>query len=104
MALCTLYTPEVVAYAAESEKSILSYCLKNDYTAYIYRAGICSGIHPTWHKARVLLRHLASHGAMVWLDADTLILQQQREFLKVFLKIRSHFILRGSYRFWTDSL
>ena len=78
MALCTLYTPEVVAYAAESEKSILSYCLKNNYTAYIYRAGIYSGIHPAWHKARVLLRHLASHAAIVWLDADTLILQQQK--------------------------
>ena len=79
MALCTLYTPEVVAYAVESEKSILSYCLQNDYTAYIYRAGLYSGIHPTWHKARILLNHLALHQTMVWLDADTLIIHQQKK-------------------------
>ena len=79
LALSTLHTPEVVAYAAESEKSILSYCLQNDYTAYIYRDGLHSGIHPGWHKARVLLNHLASHQAMVWLDTDTLILQQQNK-------------------------
>jgi len=78
LALCTLYTSEVVAYASESEKSILSYCLQNDYTAYIYRARLYSGIHPTWHKARILLNHLALHQTMVWLDSDTLILQQQK--------------------------
>lgn len=78
-ALCSLYTPEVVAYAAESEKSILRYCLQHDYTAYIYRAGLYSGIHPTWHKARILLNHLAGHQSMVWLDADTLILDQENK-------------------------
>lgn len=58
LAICTLYTPEIVSYAAESEKSLLSYCLRHDYTAYVYRSPIRHGIHPAWHKARVLLNHL----------------------------------------------
>jgi GT2 family glycosyltransferase len=78
-AICTLYTPEIVRYAAESEKSIISYCIKNDYTAYIYRQGIYEDIHPAWHKARVILNHLANHSEMVWVDADTLILQQHNK-------------------------
>ena len=44
LALCTLYTPEIVSYAAEAEKSLLNYCLRHDYTAYIYRTGIYCGI------------------------------------------------------------
>jgi len=81
LALCTLYTPEVAAFGAECEKSILSYCLRHDLTAYIYREGIYPGIHPTWHKARLILNHLHQHQSMVWLDADTLILgQEQRVF------------------------
>jgi lipopolysaccharide biosynthesis glycosyltransferase len=79
LAICTLYTPEIVRYAAESEKSIISYCIKNDYTAYIYRQGIYGDIHPAWHKARVILNHLANHSEMVWVDADTLILQQHNK-------------------------
>jgi hypothetical protein len=35
-ALCTLYTPEIGSCAAEAEKSLLSYCLRHNYTAYVY--------------------------------------------------------------------
>lgn len=101
LAISTLYTPEVVAYAAESEKSILSYCLQNDYTAYIYRSGLYSGIHPAWHKARVLLNHLVNHKSMVWLDADTLILQQQN---KVFESITENSKSLHISRDLTDNL
>lgn len=85
LALCTLYTPEIASYSAESEKSLLSYSLRHDYTAYIYRTGIYSGIHPTWHKARVLLNHLGDHRGVVWVDADTLFLKQDRKVFEPFL-------------------
>ena len=85
LALCTLYTPEIVSYAAEAEKSLLSYCLQHDYTAYIYRSPLYPGIHPTWHKARVLLNHLGDHRGMVWVDADTLFLKQDRKVFEPFL-------------------
>jgi len=79
LALCMLYTPEIVAYGCHSEKSVLSYCARHDYTAYIYRNRIYNDIHPTWHKARILLNHLSSHKSLVWLDSDTLILRQEEE-------------------------
>lgn len=85
IALCTLFTSEVTPFAAESEKSILSYCLRHNYTAYIYRKAIYHGIHPTWHKPKAILNHLAKHSAMVWLDADTLILQQQSNIFELIL-------------------
>lgn len=84
IALCTLYTPEIGACAAESEKSLLSYCLRHDYTAYVYRAPLYPAIHPAWHKAKVLLNHLSDHQAMIWMDSDTLILRQEE---KVFERI-----------------
>lgn len=79
LALCTLYTPEIVSYAAECEKSLLSYCLRHDCTAYIYRSGVYPDIHPGWHKARVILNHLGDHRGTVWVDADTLILCQEKQ-------------------------
>jgi hypothetical protein len=85
LALCTLYTPQIISYAAEAEKSLLSYCLRHNYTIYIYRTGIYPGIHPNWHKARVLLNHLGSHRGIVWVDADTLILQPDRKVFEPFL-------------------
>lgn len=85
LALCTLYTPEIVSYAAEAEKSLLSYCLRHDYTAYIYRTGIHPEIHPGWHKARVLLNHLGNHHGIVWVDADALILKQDLKIFEPFL-------------------
>jgi hypothetical protein len=78
LALCMLYTSEIVGYAAQSEKSLLSYCNKNNYTAYIYRLSIYDGIHPTWQKGRVVLNHIQNHEGVVWLDADTLILAQEK--------------------------
>ena len=86
LAICTLYTPEIEIYAAEAEKSLLSYCLRHDYTAYVYRSPIRPGIHPAWHKARVLLNHLSEHQSMIWMDSDTLILRQEE---KVFDQILS---------------
>ena len=85
-AICTLYTPEVGSCAAESEKSFLSYCLRHNYTAYVYRAPLYPAIHPAWQKARVLLNHLSEHQAMIWMDSDTLILRQEE---KVFDQILS---------------
>jgi hypothetical protein len=78
LALGMIYTPEIVRYAAESEKSLISYCNKNNYTAYIYRFPIYCGIHPTWQKGRVVLNHIQNHEGVVWLDADTLILAQEK--------------------------
>lgn len=85
LGLCMLYTPEIVRYGAESEKSLLSYCMENDYTAYVYRSSIYLGIHPTWQKGRVILNHLSEHEAMVWLDADTLILSQKKRAFETLL-------------------
>jgi len=78
LAICTLSTPEITGYAAEAEKSILSYCLKNDYTAYIYRKSFYPTAHPSWGKGRALLNHIDSHKYMVWMDSDTLILRQDQ--------------------------
>jgi hypothetical protein len=86
LALSTLYTPEIVVYAAESEKSLLNYCLRHNYTAYVYRSPVYPAIHPAWHKARVLLNHLSEHQSMIWMDSDTLILRQED---KVFEQILS---------------
>ena len=87
LAICMLYTPEIVAYAAEAEKSLLSYCLRHNYTAYVYRSPLYPAIHPAWHKARVLLNHLSDHQSMIWMDSDTLILRQEA---KVFDQILSN--------------
>ncbi|MEI8294022.1 MAG: hypothetical protein WCG66_08535 [bacterium] len=84
LSICTLYTPEILSYAAESEKSLLSYCLCHNYTAYVYRSPLYPSIHPTWHKARILLNHLSQHQAMIWMDSDTLLLRQEE---KVFEQI-----------------
>ena len=78
IALCILYTPEIAAYATECEKSVLSYCARHDHTAYVYRESLYPGVHPTWQKARVVLNHLASHKGVVWVDADSLILRQEK--------------------------
>jgi hypothetical protein len=86
LAFGMLYTPEIVGYAAESEKSLISYCKKNNYTAYIYRSSIYDGIHPTWQKGRVVLNHIRNHQSVVWLDADTLILAQEKRVFEEFLE------------------
>ena len=63
IALCTLYTPEVASYAAESEKSLLSYCLRHNYTAYVYRAPLYPAIHPAGITSR-LITALPTSGTM----------------------------------------
>ena len=86
LAICMLYTPEIVRYAAESEKSLLSYCKKNNYTAYVYRSSVYGEIHPTWQKGRVVLNHIQNHQGVVWLDADTLILAPEKRVFEEILE------------------
>jgi hypothetical protein len=90
LGLCMLYTPEIVRYGAESEKSLLSYCRVNNYTAYIYRSSIYPGIPPTWQKGRVILNHLSEHEVIVWLDADTLILSPKKRVFENLLTSLKH--------------
>ena len=80
LAVVSLYTPEIGAYAIESEKNIKSYCEKQGYTFYVYRRSLDPASHGNWSKPKALLNHIEDHAALIWMDSDTLIFNPEKKF------------------------
>jgi hypothetical protein len=78
-AMVTLYTDQTKSYSYQSEISIKNYCLKNNYTFYVYRDSIDMESFPSWSKPEALLNHIDSHENIVWIDSDTLIFNPDKK-------------------------
>lgn len=81
IALITLYTHHVEAYARVSETNVRRYCERHGYAYHVYRgipAELDQGINGTWTKAWLLKRHLAEHDWVIWIDADMIFLNPAR--------------------------
>jgi len=81
IAFVTLYTHHINAYARVSEHNVRRYCERHGYAYHVYR-GIPSeldqAVNGTWIKPYVLQRHIADHDWIIWIDADTLFLNQSK--------------------------
>ena len=78
-AMVMLYTNETKSYSYQSEISIKNYCLKNNYTLYVYRDSIDKDSFPSWSKPEALLNHIDDHENIVWIDSDTLIFNPEHK-------------------------
>ena len=86
-ALLTLYTPEIALQGAICERNLSRYCRAKNFTLYVYRKNhrAAENISATWLKPELLLRHIADHDYIAWVDSDILIsneynLDTSREF------------------------
>ena len=86
-ALLTLYTPEIAQQGAVCERNLARYCRAKNLTLYIYRKNprATEKISGAWLKPELLLRHIADHDCIAWVDSDILIstdyeLDSSREF------------------------
>jgi len=62
-------------YAKVSERNFREYAQHQDVTLYIHKAipSELKGLHSTWTKPYLVLRHLPQHEYISWIDADMLI-------------------------------
>jgi GR25 family glycosyltransferase involved in LPS biosynthesis len=62
-------------YAAVSDRNFREYAERQNVTLYLYKAipEELKGLHSTWTKPYLVLRHLAEHEYLSWVDADILI-------------------------------
>jgi len=62
-------------YAAVSERNFRQYAERQNVTLYLYKAipEELKGLHSTWTKPYLVLRHLPKHEYLSWVDADLLI-------------------------------
>jgi hypothetical protein len=80
-ALLTSYTPNIAAYASISERNVGIYAKRHGYAHHIYRdvpAFLQGRLTSNWIKPQLLLKHLADHERVAWLDADILIHDMNR--------------------------
>jgi len=81
IAFLTLYTHHVSSYARVSEHNVKRYCERHGYAYHVYRAvppEIDPGINGSWVRTWLLQRHLPAHRWVIWIDADTIFLNQSR--------------------------
>lgn len=81
VALLTSYTPNIAAYAHLGERNVSAYADHHGYTHHIYRdlpADLRGRVAGNWIKPRLLLKHLADHEQVAWVDADILIHDRTR--------------------------
>ncbi|MCY1228548.1 hypothetical protein D9M72_408700 [compost metagenome] len=81
VALLTSYTPNIAGYATLSERNIAAYADHHGHTHYVYRdlpADLRGRVAGNWVKPRLLLKHLAEHEQVAWVDADILIHDRAR--------------------------
>ena len=81
IAFLTLYTHHINSYARISEHNVKRYCERHGYTYHVYRAvpeEIGPSINGSWVRTWLLQQHLAQHDWIIWIDADTLFLNQTR--------------------------
>ena len=79
IALVTLYTHHINAYARVSEHNVKRYCDRHGMAYHVYRAipaELDPSINGTWVKTWLIQRHLAQHEWVIWVDADTIFLNQ----------------------------
>jgi hypothetical protein len=78
-ALVTLSCPEpglpTAVYADVSEHNFRQYAERQGLTLYLYKdkPPAFAGLHSTWVKPYILLRHLRDHENVSWIDSDILI-------------------------------
>jgi len=80
IAIVSLYTDEIASFGTYSEKSIKDYCIKQNYTFYVYRKKLDGNASPNWSKAQAILNHIKDHDYIVWMDSDTLIFNSDKKF------------------------
>jgi hypothetical protein len=81
IAFVTLYTHHVASYARVSEHNVKRYCDRHGYAYHVYRAvpdAIGQGIGGSWVRSWLLQQHITHHQWVIWVDADTLFLNQTR--------------------------
>ncbi|WP_062475505.1 galactosyl transferase GMA12/MNN10 family protein [Variovorax boronicumulans] len=79
IAFVTLYTHHINDYARVSEHNVRRYCERHGYGYHVYRAipgELDPSISGAWVKSWLVKRHLAQHQWVVWIDADTLFVNQ----------------------------
>ncbi|MFP6561803.1 galactosyl transferase GMA12/MNN10 domain protein [Paraburkholderia sp. B3] len=82
IALMTLYTPNIAAYARIAERNFRRYCDMHSYTLYVHReipSEIGLDASGNWFKPWLLHGYMQHHGWVVWLDADVLIGEMQQK-------------------------
>ncbi len=81
IAFVTLYTHHINDYARVSEHNVRRYCERHGHGYHVYR-GIPEELDPSisgaWVKSWLVKRHLAQHQWVVWVDADTLFVNQAK--------------------------
>jgi hypothetical protein len=81
IALVTLYTHHINAYARISEHNIKRYCDRHGMAYHVYRAippDLDPQVNATWHKTWLIERHFDQHQWVIWVDADILFTAQWR--------------------------
>ncbi|KAK3267727.1 hypothetical protein CYMTET_23735 [Cymbomonas tetramitiformis] len=75
--ILTAYTDEISAYAERSTLNKQLYGLRHRYDVIVERRPFTSGRHPSWEKISLILKHLRSTEYLLWMDADTLIMNAE---------------------------
>jgi GR25 family glycosyltransferase involved in LPS biosynthesis/lipopolysaccharide biosynthesis glycosyltransferase/predicted O-methyltransferase YrrM/mannosyltransferase OCH1-like enzyme len=79
IAIVSMYTSDISEFGTYSEESIKDYCLKNNYTFYIYRSNPDPHSSPNWAKPKLILNHIIDHDYIIWMDSDTIILNPEKK-------------------------
>ena len=79
IAIVTMYTKESASYGYQCELNLINYCLKHNYTLYVYRDSIDKSSFPSWSKPEALLNHINDHEIISWMDSDTLIFNPSKK-------------------------
>jgi hypothetical protein len=91
IAFVTFYSHHVAAYGRVAEHNAKRYCERHGHGYYVYRQLPdelqATGMTGSWAKPWLLLRHLADHEWVVWVDADVLFVNQSRR-IEPFLQDR----------------
>jgi len=64
------------------EPSLRAYGAKFGYEVLIHTASADESRHPAWSKIKYLLDALATHGEVIWIDSDALIVDLSRDLRK----------------------
>ena len=96
IAFISLCTPEIYSYALPAQEILERYCQKQGYAAHFYTQSLDKSSHPTWSKAAALLNHIEDHQYVIWLDADAVILDENKK-ISDFTEKYSRKLIMGSY-------
>ena len=77
LAILTMHDEKTRKHGVESENNILSYANEHGFAAYSSRSNPFPAIHSCWAKWKIMEKFLDSHEYLVWMDADTLIVDSE---------------------------